>query len=735
MSDHIRSQPDLSSTKAISSNWFTQKLADIKLVRSFMMRKMSLGDEEIKVEGKREHEMDESSSSFGDSQLFDRQLSFSFHRSQLVSLAESGSLSLSTGVDDRIPVLPCDIVGHQIGSFVNDPTTLYSMACVSRAWRQSLRNNLLSSPVIWHRLYLYRWMRSLSVEASNRTSQSPATAEEPPEKDWKRLYRQWHSRDKAVVRLVREVASTELNQVQVAALQVPRQRGFLSDLPSVVIRHARWKRLMGNHNSATRRRFWMMDVLCAMANQETDYLSMLGVRPSTATTITPWERFLAASAVFQFHCLETTSHLSHTLERAAMLSLSFPLSVAPTLLTLSSLYEETAIILAHAMRPIPDFLQRSATLSKLRTTVQQQLATMTQRVLQFMQYYCQTSSRLTRRAHQGCSCQDPRVILYTIHYVMTKQYRLSCQSSAQMPSMPLLVPGNSSSSTHHHHHHAMRSPQVACSILNVLTTAAASLQDPVYAPVPPELGSAAVPCHPVLFAIIFQGIARRMGIQSDIVTCCSRNCRALLRVPIPSLLATPPQTPPGSPQRHSHQLYSSSPKPPPLRPNWFVDLQQGPGHILTSVTQCQEWLEHHCQGQSPISSLQSDSPPRNIPIVPDDDDSDDGRQPLLRLRQGSTATRMGSSSLWSQPPMQVSTMLSWLTTPFFRPDDHNDDEEEDALPPPEPHQILLQHLMQRTNNDADVDEADDLLALLQDRLLLFPTMLNYCQVIDDPAQA
>lgn len=124
--------------------------------------------------------------------------------------SSSSSSSVTTATNDgRIPMLPCDIVVHQIGSFVNDPKTLYSMACVSRIWRQALRSNLLSSPVIWHRLYLHRWMRSLSAEASDRPSTSllpspsaPQAATEdqqPPEKNWKRLYRQRHGRDKAVV--------------------------------------------------------------------------------------------------------------------------------------------------------------------------------------------------------------------------------------------------------------------------------------------------------------------------------------------------------------------------------------------------------------------------------------------------------------------------------------------------------------------------------------------------------
>jgi hypothetical protein len=588
--------------------------------------------------------------------------------------------------DDGDDVLADDNVGivhyldipqeifHEICHYIHDPATLCHVSSTSKVLHQQLIQDVESSILFWKPLYEHRWIRSSSSSFT------------PSSLDWNIMFQQRFVVEGHVIRTIQHVVENELepDKYDFQSLQ-QRSNGRIA---STYIESPDWKRLIhdgDNSSNDESKSCQILDVLCAIANMEVDYHPMLQrLKQHEPSFRWPLIRFVAASAAFTFHCQEVVEHMNILWERALQQQLWNPSLITTEASQL--LYEETAMVLAHALRPIPDLLHRSSSLQQCKLFVALRLDEIAHTVQNYMA--CLDGIHLN---YGNASRQDDtRTLLQTIHFVLSTKYGIRYHYPIRRRILNATAANDGTMSGGATDDIAVH----CCSIAHVLQC---HHQHHVHGSQPKPLTNNW--CHPVLVAIIYQAVARRLGLIGDILFC-PQNCHAILRFTGLDTAAT--------------SATSSSEGQPCLL---FLDLVEDPGNIMTLV-QCKELVrrcdlmtEHTFQDRRRHMNLPW---PNHILNNEDFDDEEDWRE--------------DADAFCFQTPMTVHNVVFWLVSPFLvsrqdeasssSGDDSNDGQELDE---DQPYDFLLGQLVEGNGGS--------LLSFLQDRLVFFSAIMRHCELI------
>jgi hypothetical protein len=539
-------------------------------------------------------------------------------------------------------------------------------------------------------------LSSSSSSSITRLATTPARDDD----DWKIQFQRRFAWEGHVIRTIQQVVLLELEPelCDLDLLQQQLQRQPHGRIASISIEHEEWRRLLQLDPTTTSTTDIPLDVLCAMANGDVSYHPAMArvwnmTRRRTTTTLSSSSqqqqqqllhprtvarrrallRFAAASTTFTFHCQEVITEMANVWERSLYQQIMNP--TFTTTPTTQYAYEETAVILSHALRTVPNVYQRTSSLAMLQAQVSQQLDQMAQVVQRHVDYYVEKKQR-PPPPHDASLWCEPRELLFTIHYVLSKHYSIR----SHVP----IRHGSSSSTSSALGGHDDDDVLHACSISRVLL-------DFYQEPPREHVDHYQNKCHPILVAIIYQAVARRLGVMGDILYC-PEHCHTLLRF----------STSINNEDDSSNLL--------------FVDLVQDPGRIMT-LAQCQD-LIRTCQllteqDYSERSRQQLFAPSSGHHHHAFDLDNDDDMDEDLR------------TSFWSQPPMSIPSVVYWLAAPFFtkhttsdgQPDEY--DEEED-----QPFDFLLNQLVESSGGGGG-----RLISFLQDRMVFFSSIMRHCKLI------
>lgn len=640
--------------------------------------------------------------------------------------------------------LPLDVI-QEICGMVSDPVTFCRLAMTCRSFQKCV-DHVASN--MWKHYYQLRWTRSITGAlyivgndpmpttritiattphaAANASSRRQLGQRQTRIKhdhedhlednhggnhvDWKMLYRERHVQDASIVALVHKVVNTELAPQKYDFTHLHQRPGMLA---STQVEDITWKHALAKAGAN------IMDVLCAIANQETTYpgIQQLVVKTfeTTNTHDHPMQdstgssqhqqlhhqklqRFLAASIVFTLHCHEVVTQVAAIWERIVLIRHSAPAmrnpqqtlpplpagAVAaamhpsnpawwlPSTPSSSSCYEDMAVLLAHALRPVPELLQRTSSIQQLRCEVSDHMDALSESV------QLAVNDRIGGIYRNGGALQNQTsrltdnadlALMATIHHVMwsvstSRGFRLR----ARYPD-------------------TREAAVAACSIQRVVQWKHHHLAPTT--PSQPLLDCCYRWCHPVLIAILYQAVARRLDLALDIVFC-PRHCFPMLRYY----------------DRSTNML-------------WFLDLIETPGRIL-SLRECQELVER-------LGLTCED--PSEAPHHP----VDGVRQPLPQHLPAHAI-----DTFWGQAPMEVTSVLYWLVAPLLlnrrrqRPRDNHiggsdddaerSDDYDDALED-QPHDFLLGQLVE--------GNAGSLMKFLNERLVFFTAILRFCELIQE----
>jgi hypothetical protein len=640
--------------------------------------------------------------------------------------------------------LPMDVM-REICQSVADPVSLCRLAMTCRSFHQCVDQ---VAPAMWKYYYHHRWTRSVVVALEDSTTSATTSHNNQRRLDnnsnddihhsdmndtasnsvdcWKLLYQQRHCQDQSIIALVNKVVETELVPQKYDFDHLHQRPGMLA---STQVEDVSWKNALAKAGSN------IMDVLCAIANQDETYPGVVAVVPvqhdSEAQVDAQQQllrrklqRFLAASIVFTLHCHEVVTNVSSIWEQIILIRHSAPRrnhhldQPAPAALvadnaaavaamlhhpnnhhhnytesmgTSSACYEEMAVLLAHALRPVPELVQRSSSIQQLRLLVADQMNSLAQAVRLEMKHRPEHSHYFRQQTSRPLpSSNDGLVILATIHQVLwstTTTTTSSSSSSTRGFGLRARYPETREAAvescsiqrviqwSHHHHHH----------------------HDDDNTP-PSNKGYRW--CHPILNAIFYQAVARRLDMALEIIFC-PRHCYPMLRYY----------------DRTTNML-------------WFLDLITTPGRIL-SLRECQELAERLDLTCEDHSDEAHHDQPRNHPI-------DGPLQPNDNMINMNIHAdfHLVHDTFWGQAPIEVTSVLYWLVAPLLlnrrrrrtsQPhhsdnEGHNDYNDNDALED-QPRDFLLGQLVEGNGGS--------LMKFLNERLVFFTAILSFSELIDD----